>query len=235
MAADLERVAGSLVNGFQMACAGGPLCRDPMMGVAFIIDDFTLLPSSSSTSSSSDSSSAPLAASAGLSSLSLSGQLITVMRETCLKAFSQSSPRLMEAMYTVHVQTISDALGKLYGVLARRRGQVVDEQMKEGTPIFLVKAVMPVAESFGMADELRKKTSGAASPLAQLLFDHWRVIPQDPFWVPTTDEEIEEFGAEAGPNLARDIMNKIRTRKVGHCVLFMLCCVVLHPVRVCVE
>lgn len=45
--------------------------------------------------------------------------------------------------------------------------------MKEGTDVFIIKAVLPVAESFGFADEIRKRTSGLASP--QLVFSHWEV------------------------------------------------------------
>lgn len=47
------------------------------------------------------------------------------------------------------------------------------EEMKEGTDMFIIKAVLPVAESFGFADEIRKRTSGLASP--QLVFSHWEV------------------------------------------------------------
>lgn len=46
--------------------------------------------------------------------------------------------------------------------------------MKEGTDIFTVKALLPVAESFGFGDEIRKRTSGLASP--QLVFSHWEVF-----------------------------------------------------------
>ena len=38
----------------------------------------------------------------------------------------------------------------------------------------------------------RKRTSGLASP--QLVFSHWEVFDLDPFWVPTTEEEIAHFG-----------------------------------------
>lgn len=48
--------------------------------------------------------------------------------------------------------------------------------MKEGTDMFIIKAVLPVAESFGFADEIRKRTSGLASP--QLVFSHWEVTAQ---------------------------------------------------------
>lgn len=56
----------------------------------------------------------------------------------------------------------------MYGVVARRRGRIVSEEMKEGTSFFTVRALLPVVESFGFADEIRKRSSGAASP--QLIF-----------------------------------------------------------------
>lgn len=43
-------------------------------------------------------------------------------------------------------------LGKVYGVVAKRRGRIVAEEMKEGTSFFTVKALLPVVESFGFAD-----------------------------------------------------------------------------------
>lgn len=64
--------------------------------------------------------------------------------------------------------------GRVYGVLGKREGRVLHEEMKEGTDMFIIKAVLPVAESFGFADEIRKRTSGLASP--QLVFSHWEVI-----------------------------------------------------------
>lgn len=64
-------------------------------------------------------------------------------------------------------------IGRVYGVLGKREGRVLHEEMKEGTDMFIIKAVVPVAESFGFADEIRKRTSGLASP--QLVFSHWEV------------------------------------------------------------
>ena len=64
-------------------------------------------------------------------------------------------------------------LGKLHGVLSKRYGQVLSDELMEGTAIFNIKAVIPVVESFGFAEDMRKKTSGLASP--QLKFSHWEV------------------------------------------------------------
>jgi ribosome assembly protein 1 len=40
----------------------------------------------------------------------------------------------------------------VYGVVAKRRGRIVAEEMKEGTSFFNVSALLPVVESFGFAD-----------------------------------------------------------------------------------
>ena len=47
---------------------------------------------------------------------------------------------------------VAEVLGKVYGVIARRRGRIVSEEMKEGTSFFSVHAILPVVESFGFAD-----------------------------------------------------------------------------------
>jgi hypothetical protein len=44
-------------------------------------------------------------------------------------------------------------------------------QMREGSDTFLVHAYLPVEASFGLADEMRRRSSGAAS--ASLMLSHW--------------------------------------------------------------
>ena len=107
----------------------------------------------------------------------LSGQLISAMKEGCRRAFMSQPMRLMAAMYSCEVQATSDVLGKVYAVLGKREGRVINEDMREGTDIFNIISVLPVAESFGFCEEIRKKTSGLASP--QLVFSHWEVIQEN--------------------------------------------------------
>lgn len=63
--------------------------------------------------------------------------------------------------------------GKLYAVLGKRGGRILSEDLQEGSQMFSIEAVLPVVESFGFAEEIRKRTSGLASP--QLKFSHWEV------------------------------------------------------------
>ena len=104
----------------------------------------------------------------------LSGQLISAVKEGCRRAFMSQPMRLMAAMYSCEIQATADVLGKVYAVLGKREGSVLNEDMKEGTDIFNIASTLPVAESFGFCEEIRKKTSGLASP--QLVFSHWEVI-----------------------------------------------------------
>lgn len=70
------------------------------------------------------------------------------------------------------------AVGGIYGVLNRRRGHVFEEMQIAGTPMFIVKAYLPVNESFGFTADLRSNTGGQAFP--QCVFDHWQILPGDP-------------------------------------------------------
>ncbi|KAK3919477.1 Elongation factor-like GTPase 1 [Frankliniella fusca] len=71
----------------------------------------------------------------------------------------------------------------MYGVLSRRHGRVLAGDMAEGSgATFNVTAVLPVVESFDFAPEIRKQTSGLASP--QLVFSHWEPEPAAHRWPP---------------------------------------------------
>lgn len=97
-------------------------------------------------------------------------------------------------------------------MITRRRGRILSETMKEGTPFFTILALLPVAESFGFAEEIRKRTSGAAQP--QLIFAGFSALDEDPFWVPATEEELEDLGELADrENVAKRYMDAVRTRK----------------------
>lgn len=184
---------------FQLATAQGPLCHEPMQGVAIFIEDVTLNLADENTSARDNLA-------------RLTGEIIKTLQSSVRGAFLDWSPRLMLAMYTVEIQASTEVLGRVYDVLTRRRGRVVSESMKEGTPFFSVQALLPVAESFGFADEMRKRTSGAAQP--QLIFAGFEVLDEDPFWVPFTEDDLEDLGELADrENVAKRYMDGVRRKK----------------------
>lgn len=54
-----------------------------------------------------------------------------------------------------------------------RRGQVFSSEQRPGTPMYTMKAYLPVSESFGFNAALREATGGQAFP--QSVFDHWQL------------------------------------------------------------
>ena len=97
------------------------------------------------------------------------GQIIPTARRCLYACVLTAAPRLMEPVYLVEIQcpeNVSNivlvcckfkfycelflkAVGGIYGVLNRRRGHVFEESQVVGTPMFVVKAYLPVNESFG--------------------------------------------------------------------------------------
>lgn len=196
--------ADSLVNGFQLAVGEGPLAKEPVQGMAVVVEDVSEVTEEDIASNEDTQYQREIA--------DVSGRLITSSRDVIHEGFMDWSPRMMWAMYSCDIQTSVDVLGKVYAVVQQRRGRIVSEEMKEGTPFFQIEAHIPVVEAFGFSEDIRKKTSGAAQP--QLVFVGFECIDMDPFWVPTTEEELEELGEFADrENIARRHMNSVRRRK----------------------
>ncbi|KAJ2847447.1 Cytoplasmic GTPase/eEF2-like protein (ribosomal biogenesis) [Coemansia brasiliensis] len=195
----------SINAGFQMAMQSGPLCLEPLTGVCVTIKSLKF-------NTDNTDASAEDAPASNYNTAVLSGQIITAVRDAIKMGFLQWSPRLHLALYTCDIQATSEVLGKVYGVINRRRGRIISEELREGTPYFMIKAAIPIVESFGFADEIRKRSSGAAAPL--LIFRGFESLDIDPFWVPTTEEELEDLGEKADrENVAKKYMEKVRQRK----------------------
>jgi len=153
----LNEIKDSVVAGFQWATKEGVLCDENMRGVRFNIHDVTLHTDAIHRGG---------------------GQIIPTARRCLYACALTAAPRLMEPVYLVEIQCPENAVGGIYGVLNRRRGHVFEEAQTPGTPMFVVKAYLPVNESFGFTADLRSNTGGQAFP--QCVFDHWQVMPGDP-------------------------------------------------------
>ncbi|CAN0842523.1 Elongation factor-like GTPase 1 [Linum grandiflorum] len=195
----------SVVSGFQLATSAGPLCDEPMWGLGFVVEAHV----SPLAEQPDESESKLMDQQHGI----LQGQVMATVKDACRSTVLQKKPRIVEAMYFCELNTRTEHLGSMYAVLNRRRARVLKEEMQEGSPLFTVHAYVPVSESFGFADELRRWTSGGASAL--LVLSHWEALPEDPFFVPKTEEEIEEFGDGSSvlQNTARKLIDSVRRRK----------------------
>lgn len=177
----------SLTFGFNLFTAKGPICEEPLQGIAIFIEKFQIDEQLNDSLSNECNASVNSQELETKTSKVQTTQCISLMKEACKRAFEIQPQRLMVAMYRCEIMTVnSEALGKLYAVLGKRNAKILDETMKDGTSMFIIIAHIPVADSFGLAEEIRKRTSGLASP--HIEFSHFENIEIDPYWDPKTEE-----------------------------------------------
>ncbi|KAJ8660515.1 hypothetical protein O0I10_003561 [Lichtheimia ornata] len=183
----LYSVKDSIKQGFQWGTREGPLCDEPIRNVKFRVLDTVL-------------ANEPIYRGGG--------QIIPTSRRVCYSSFLTATPRLMEPVNYVEIQSPADCVTAVYAVLQRRRGHVTQDIPKPGSPLYTVKAYIPVIDSCGFETDLRTHTQGQA--FCQQIFDHWQIVPGDPL-----DNSIVLRPLEPSPaqHLARDFMVKTRRRK----------------------
>jgi len=187
----LNEIKDSVVAGFQWATKEGPLSDENVRGVRFNLHDVTLHADAIHRGG---------------------GQIIPTARRCAYACMLTASPRYLEPVYLVEIQCPENAIGGIYSCLNRRRGVVVEEMQIPGTPMFVVKAHLPVNESFGFTADLRSNTGGQAFP--QCVFDHWQVMSGDPFEVnnktrTVMDANRERKGLKAGAPDLENYLDKL--------------------------
>jgi elongation factor 2 len=89
-------------------------------------------------------------------------------------AFLLSDPKLLEPLISFECKVPSDFVSSIIATVQKRRGKILDMINEED--MIIVKAEMPVSESFGLAEELRSSTEGRAFWATQ--FSRWAHVPE---------------------------------------------------------
>jgi len=163
----LNEIKDNFRVGFESVTSKGVLANEPLRGVKFSLVDATLHADTIHRGAS---------------------QIIPSSQRTLYAAQLTAKPRLMEPIFLVETTCPSTALSGVYDVFNRRRGVIVETIPRFGTPLYFVKAFLPVSESFGFSTQLRSETSGQA--FAQCIFDHFQVLEDDPFEPETNSNKI---------------------------------------------
>jgi len=85
-----------------------------------------------------------------------------------------SDPKLLEPILNFECKVPESFVSSVLSIVQKRRGRVLDMTTEED--MMIVKAEMPVAESFGIAEELRSSTQGRAFWATQ--FSRWSPVPE---------------------------------------------------------
>jgi len=90
------------------------------------------------------------------------------------EALKRAKPKLLEPVMLVEVTTPEDYLGDVMGNLNGRRGRV--EGMEPVGNAQVIRAIVPLAEMFGYATDIRSMSQGRAT--FHMEFDHYEEVPQ---------------------------------------------------------
>jgi len=203
----LRSVRDTIRQGFSWATREGPLCEEPIRNTKFRITDVEL---------------------ASEAIFRGGGQIIPTSRRACYSSFLMASPRLMEPVYSCSMIGAEDTKPALYNVLSKRRGHVLQDGPIAGTPLYNVRGLIPVIDSFGFETDLKVSarkcywdsiekgtnkfpklhTKGKVS--LSLVFDRWSIVPGDPLDKSIKLRPLEPATAQA---IARDFVLKTRRRK----------------------
>jgi len=155
-----------MVSSFQWASKQGVLCEENIRGMRFNVIDCELHTDAIHRGG---------------------GQIMPTARRLYYALELLSSPTLLEPIFSCDITAPMECMGGVYQSLNTRRGQVVEETQISGTPLNVVKAFLPVSESFGFTSLLRGNTQGKAFP--QCVFDHWDQIKG----LPLVDQKAQEL------------------------------------------
>ena len=108
------------------------------------------------------------------------------IKEGCRKA----QPCILEPMMKVEIEIPDEFTGTIIGDISRRRGRIEGQEPLGNTGNVIVRAIVPLANMFGYATDLRSNTQGRGT--FSMEFDHYEQVPAN-----IEKEIIEKSGASA--------------------------------------
>jgi elongation factor 2 len=152
-AEQFQQALNFIISGFTFACRAGPLCGEPMRGVKTSLMGIQLSENTEHRS--------PV-------------EIMHGVGKAIFGSFLTAKPVLFEPVYKTVISAPAELAGECSRIISGRRGKISAFEQKG---VFTVlTCYIPVAETFGLAAELRSTTSGRA--LWQSLFTRWQKIPE---------------------------------------------------------
>lgn len=158
----------SIIAGFRWACKAGPLCEEPIKGVKVRILEAQI---------------------AKDPALRGPAQITPAVRRGILGAILTSKPVILEPIYKIEISTPLELVGECTNIIRKRRGKISSSEYKGF--ITAISGFIPVAETFGLTQEMRSATSGRA--FWQCSFSHWERVPDN-----VTSELIKQIRKRKG-------------------------------------
>ncbi|MBS7639135.1 MAG: GTP-binding protein [Candidatus Bathyarchaeia archaeon] len=142
----------AIIDGFRWACRSGPLCGEPLRDLVVELVEARLC---------------------GEPSQGGYAQIMPAVRRAIIGSILTARPVLLEPIYGIQVSAPTERIGDVINLIVRRRGRI--SSVSDKGLFSVINGFIPVAESFGLADEMRAVSSGRA--FWQSYFSHWERVP----------------------------------------------------------
>jgi len=146
-------VKGAIADGFNWAMERGPLCSEPVGMTLVCIKE--------------------LEVSSDINERSRV-ELMSMVRDAIFLGFEKAKTTLLEPLYNLEVIVPIEFQRVTVNVIKSKRGQLEDVEFRGDW--VTITGVIPVAESFDLADVLRSSTAGKA--VWQTKFARWEIVPK---------------------------------------------------------
>jgi elongation factor 2 len=148
-----REIVDFLTSGFEYACRAGPLCGEPLRHVRVNLMEMQLNANTEYRNS---------------------VEIMHGVGKAIFGSFLTAKPMLLEPVYKTVISVPTEFAGECSRTISSRRGKLSAFEQK-GT-LTVITGYVPVAETFGLSEELRSATSGRA--FWQSVFDRWRKVPE---------------------------------------------------------
>ena len=150
----LREAREMIIAGFRWACGAGPLCEEPLRGLKIKLMDVKLHEDPVHRGP---------------------AQIMPAIRRAILGSFLTAEPVILEPIYKIGVSVPAQWVGESSSLITRKRGRILSSEQRGA--LTTITGYIPVAETFGIAPEMRSATSGHA--FWQCSFDHWEKAPEN--------------------------------------------------------
>jgi len=176
----MREVEDYVIEAFTNVVNEGPIMREPTRGLKVLITDVSLHEDSVHRGP---------------------AQIIPAVRRATQAAILMDNPVVLEPILKLEVRVPQEFLGGATRVIQGRRGHIVTMESEED--IAVIKASMPVANSFGLAADMRSETEGRA--IWGTEFDRFEPMPRE-LQEQTIRETRKRKGLKLEPPKPEDFM-----------------------------
>ncbi|MDI6819729.1 MAG: elongation factor EF-2 [Candidatus Hodarchaeaceae archaeon] len=150
----MREVEDYVIEAFTEVVNEGPLMREPTRGLKVLITDASLHEDSVHRGP---------------------AQIVPAVRRAIQAAMLMANPIVLEPILKLEVRVPQEFLGGSTKVVQGRRGRIISMESEED--IAVIRASLPVANSFGLAAEMRSETEGRA--IWGTEFDRFEPMPRE--------------------------------------------------------